>query len=258
MARTQHLDAPRVGKAEDIVRIAERHKFAAAPPRARPAPPVFGFDNGAPKEHPGLRRTAPRSRRTQNRIVQTGASMLSVFLLFLIPIGGGIPAGVLLAQNQGIPWPVTAGLYFVSDVTLALALEPVLRLLVILGGRVAWVARFCAAFRQAMLRSMPKAHGAGPVALILIAFGVDPMTGRTAALAAGHGFVAGWAFAIAGDMLYYGVVAMTTLELGSAIGDPETTVMVVLALMMLVPELIRRVRARRSRPAAEPPLRRAE
>jgi hypothetical protein len=104
-------------------------------------------------------------------------------------------------------------------------------------------------FRQAMIRTLPKVHGAGPIALILIAFGVDPMTGRTAALAAGHGFVAGWAFAIAGDMLYYGVIAMATLSLGSTIGDPETTVMVVLALMMLVPALIRRIRARFFRPA---------
>lgn len=170
--------------------------------------------------------------------------MLSVLLLFLIPIGGGIPAGVLLAQSKGIAWPVTTGLYFVSDVILALALEPVLCLLVFLGRRIPWVERFCAAFRQALLRSVPKVHGAGPFALILIAFGVDPMTGRTAALAAGHGFVAGWAFAIAGDMLYYAVVALATLELGSAIGDPETTVVIVLTLMMLVPEVIRRARAR--------------
>jgi len=179
--------------------------------------------------------------------------MLSVLLLFLIPIGGGIPAGVLLAQSKGIAWPVTAGLYLVSDVILAMALEPVLRLIVFAGSRIERVARFCAAFRQAVLRTTPKVHGAGPFALILIAFGVDPMTGRTAALAAGHGFVAGWAFAIAGDMLYYGVVAMTTLSLGSTIGDPETTVMVVLGLMMVVPSLIRRIRARFSRAAAQAP-----
>ena len=180
--------------------------------------------------------------------------MLAVLLLFLIPVGGGIPAGVLLAQSKGIPWPVTAGLYCISDVILALALEPILRLFVFLGSKSERVARFCMNFRLAVIRTLPKVHGAGPIALILIAFGVDPMTGRTAALAAGHGFVAGWAFAIAGDMLYYGVIAMATLSLGSTIGDPETTVMVVLALMMLVPALIRRIRARFSSPAAAPSL----
>ena len=52
--------------------------------------------------------------------------MLPVLMLFLLPIGGGIPAGVLLARVHGLPWPVTAGLYLVSDVILALALEPIL------------------------------------------------------------------------------------------------------------------------------------
>lgn len=176
--------------------------------------------------------------------------MLAVLLLFLIPIGGGIPAGVLLAQSKGLPWFATAGLYFISDIILAMALEPVLRLLVYIGSKISWVARFSLRFRQAMLRATPRTYGSGPIALILVAFGVDPMTGRTAALAAGHGFIAGWAIAIAGDMLYYGVVAVTTLELGSALGDPETTVMIVLVLMMLVPVLIGRIRERFSPAAA--------
>jgi hypothetical protein len=204
-----------------------------------PRPVAFWFDKPAVKSHPGHRRgAAPRHPTTKD------TSMLAVLLLFLIPVGGGIPAGVLLAQSKGLAWPVTAGLYCASDVILALALEPVLRLFVFLGRRSERVARFCAVFRQSMMRGLPKIYGAGPFALILVAFGVDPMTGRTAALAAGHGFVSGWALAIAGDMLYYGVVAMATLNLGSAIGDPETTVMVVLVLMMLVPALIRRLRAR--------------
>ncbi len=55
--------------------------------------------------------------------------MFPVLMLFLIPVGGGIPAGVLLARTRGLAWPVTAGLYLISDVLLALAFEPVLRLL---------------------------------------------------------------------------------------------------------------------------------
>ena len=31
--------------------------------------------------------------------------MLPVLMLFLIPIGGGIPAGVLLARDHGLAWP---------------------------------------------------------------------------------------------------------------------------------------------------------
>lgn len=172
--------------------------------------------------------------------------MLPVLMLFLIPVGGGIPAGVLLARSHGLPWPVTAFLYFVSDVILAFLFEPVMRLVIAAGRRSVRLNRLVEAMRQAMARSAAfyGGAGAGPFTLILIAFGVDPMTGRAAAAAAGHGFVAGWAIAIAGDMMYYGVIAVSTLKLNSWIGDPNRTMAVVLLAMILVPVGIRRLKAR--------------
>lgn len=171
--------------------------------------------------------------------------MLPVLMLFLIPVGGGIPAGVLLARSNGLAWPVTAGLYFVSDVILAFTFEPVLRGLVALGRLLPIMARVGAAMKVAMDRTA--AHyggaGAGPFMLIMIAFGVDPMTGRAAALAAGHGFVAGWAVALAGDMLYYAVIAFTTLRLNAYFQDPNTTMLIVLGAMIVVPIVVRRVRS---------------
>jgi hypothetical protein len=171
--------------------------------------------------------------------------MLAVLMLFLLPVGGGIPAGVLLARGKGLAWPTTAGLYLVSDVLLALAFEPVLRMLVAGGGKVPLLARLGAAMKEAVARGA--AHfagtGAGPFSLIMIAFGVDPMTGRASALAAGHGFLAGWSFAIAGDMLYYAVIAIATLRLNAYFKNPNTTMWVVLGAMLLVPILVRRVRA---------------
>jgi len=170
-------------------------------------------------------------------------------MLFLIPVGGGIPAGVLLAQTNGLSWPVTAGLYLISDVILAIAFEPVLRFLVWLGGKIKSLSRFHAAMRAAMDRST--AHfmgtGAGLVALIMISFGVDPMTGRAAALAAGHGVLMGWVFAIAGDMLYYAVIAISTLELNRYFKDPNTTMWIVLGAMMVVPMIVRSFRSFRER-----------
>jgi hypothetical protein len=174
--------------------------------------------------------------------------MLPVLLLFLLPVGGGIPAGVLLARSNGLAWPITAGLYLVSDVILALAFEPILRLFVVLGSRVPRLARFGLALKAAMARNV--AHfggpGAGPLMLIFIAFGVDPMTGRASALAAGHGFLMGWVFAITGDMLYYAVIALTTLRLNACIRNPNLTVAIVLGLMILLPMLVRALRARRA------------
>ena len=165
-------------------------------------------------------------------------------MLFLIPVGGGIPAGVLLAQTKGLAWPVTAGLYLVSDVMLALAFEPILKFLAWSAGKVPFLARFSARMKAAMAKSA--AHfggiGAGPIALIMFSFGVDPMTGRAAALAAGHGFLMGWAFAIAGDMLYYAVIAVTTLRLNKYFRDPDTTMWIVLGAMIVVPLIVRSFR----------------
>ena len=168
--------------------------------------------------------------------------MWPVLMLFLIPIGGGIPAGVLLAARQGIAWPVTAALYLVSDLILAVLFEPVLLMLAAAGRRLPIVARFGAAMGQAMERAAARHIGAGPFALILVAFGIDPMTGRAAALASGHGFVWGWAIAIAGDMLYYAVIAITTLQLGAYVHNPEAVMLTVLAAMILVPLVVQRIR----------------
>jgi len=177
-------------------------------------------------------------------MIQSTSTMLGVLKLFIIPVGGGIPGGVMLAQSKGLGWPVTAGLYLVSDLLLAIAFEPFLRFVSVVCGKFSFLDRFKAAFKMAMARST--AHfsgtGAGPFALLMIAFGVDPMSGRASALAAGHGFIAGWAFAIAGDMLYLAVIAITTLRLNSYIRNPNTTMLLVLAAMLALPVLIRSVK----------------
>jgi hypothetical protein len=175
--------------------------------------------------------------------------MVAVLWLFLLPVGGGIPAGVLLARARGLPWPLTAGLYLVSDGILALAFEPILRSAAAWGRRAPFLARCQAAMKAAMARSSAVfgGNGAGPGALLAVSFGVDPMTGRTAALAAGHGFLAGWSFAIAGDMLYYAVVALTTLQLNAYVRNPNLTVFIVLGGMIAVPMLVRAVRSRWAR-----------
>jgi len=175
------------------------------------------------------------------------SNLLAVLKLFVIPAGGGIPAGVMLAQAKGVTWPVTTLLYLVSDIILAVVFEPVLLLIALLCVKVSFLARVGAIMKAATARSVSHfgGTGAGPLALIMIAFGVDPMTGRASALAAGHGCIAGWSIAIAGDMLYFAVIAITTLRLNAYIHDPNTTMLIVLAAMFLMPVLIRRIRSRR-------------
>ena len=168
--------------------------------------------------------------------------MIPVLMLFLIPVGGGIPAGVLLARNYNIAWPATAGLYFISDVILAFLFEPVLRLIILMGRKRPGLARMVEIFRQALAQVTSRYRGAGPLALVMIAFGVDPMTGRAVAAAAGHGFIAGWAIAITGDMLYFGVVMVATLRLNSVFRNPYWTMAVIMAAMFLLPILAQRAR----------------
>ena len=151
----------------------------------------------------------------------------------------------MLAQAKGLAWPITTGLYLVSDIALALAFEPILRLFTALVGNVPFLARFSAALKAVTARSVAHISGTstGPLALVMVAFGVDPMTGRATALAAGHGFLAGWAFAIVGDMLYFAVIALTTLRLNSYFRDPNTTMLMVLVAMFVVPILVRYFRS---------------
>ncbi|WP_020674760.1 hypothetical protein [Geopsychrobacter electrodiphilus] len=179
----------------------------------------------------------------------TLASSCSVLKLFVIPVGGGIPAGVLLARGQGLAWPLMALIYLISDVILALIFEPLLRLGSRWGNKNRLGARIGAVFKQATARSVAHFNGtgAGPLALIMIAFGVDPMTGRASALAAGHGFVVGWMIAIAGDMLYFSVIAVSTLRLNTYIHDPNTTMLIILAAMFLMPVAVRALKVRLAR-----------
>jgi hypothetical protein len=165
-----------------------------------------------------------------------------VLLLFLLPIGGGIPAGVMLAQGRGIQWPMMMFLYLISDIILACAFEPVMILLIKLGKRVHFIARMSEMMKLVIAKTMEHyGNSSGVFALIMIAFGVDPMTGRAAAVAAGHGFIVGWMIAIFGDMIYFTIVMVSTLWLKSVVGDGTWTMFIILSVMMIIPILFRRI-----------------
>jgi hypothetical protein len=171
------------------------------------------------------------------------SSLWEVLTLFLIPVGGGIPGGVLLARDRGIGWPVTTILYFISDVILACVFEPFMLLVIKAGKKSPFITRVREAFKKSMNKTL-SGYGTrlGPLALIGVAFGVDPMTGRTAAVTAGHGFVTGWMLAITGDMLYFALIMASTLWLGGILGNGTWTTVIILVLMMVVPYVIRRIR----------------
>jgi hypothetical protein len=166
-----------------------------------------------------------------------------VFLLFVIPVGGGIPGGVVLAKARGIAWPVMMLLYFISDLALACVFEPLMLLMIAGGKRSKFVMRVNEAMRKSMQKTTDR-YGVklGPMQLILIAFGVDPMTGRSAAKAAGHGFISGWTLAIAGDMIFFTVLMVSTLLLNNILGDGTWTTIIMMVAMFVVPTWIKKAR----------------
>ena len=174
-------------------------------------------------------------------MAQSAINLWDVFFLFAVPVGGGFPAGVLLGKARGVDWVTMTALYFLSDICLAILFEPMMILFVWASRRLKFLARLGEILKESMSRTIA-GYGAtpGPFLLVVIAFGVDPMTGRAAALAAGHGFFAGWAIAIAGDMLFFAVIAISTLCLNNILGDGTWTVVIVMIAMIGIPALVRR------------------
>jgi hypothetical protein len=167
-------------------------------------------------------------------------------LLFLMPIGGGIPLGVLMARDSGAAPHFTALLYLASDLLGAITNEPLLWLVVLLGRWWPPLSRLGAHLVRLSMRTGLRDGGArGPLGLIVLTFSTSLLTGRSAAAAAGHGFLSGWTLAIAGDMLYFGLLMVSTLWLSSVLGDQRLTVGLVFGITLIAPLLLRRLRTGR-------------
>jgi hypothetical protein len=176
------------------------------------------------------------------------------FLVFLFPVGAGIPLGVLMGARAGVPAVIIALLYFVSDLVLAVTAEPMLAGVRWLGRRVPPLQAL--GDRLARLTNvvgLQQEGMHGPLGLILVSFTISPTTGRAAAAAAGHGFVPGWTLAIIGDMAYFLLLMASTLWLSSVIGDDRITIGIALVATWLLPFLVRRLQRGRLRPAPTAP-----
>jgi hypothetical protein len=166
-------------------------------------------------------------------------------LLFIIPIGSGIPGGVVLAHQHGFTWPIMLFLYFISDVLLALCFEPLLLFFVNYSKRTNRFARLREAMAQSMKKTLPHyGINPGPFSLIMITFGTDPMTGRSVAFAAGHGFLSGWALTIIGDLMFFSVIMISTLWLNDILGNGTQAALIIMVAMIGVPMVVKAVRKR--------------
>lgn len=172
-----------------------------------------------------------------------------ILVLFLVPIGGGIPAGVVIAQKYGVTWPATAFLYLISDIILACAFEPLMLLFIKKSKTVPSVAKVKTELAKTTthLISNYVVHP-GPFNLVMLTFGTDPMTGRALAKMYGRGFLAGWTLVIIGDMLFFAVIMASTIWLNSILGDGTWTAIIITVLIVVVPGLIRKWREKPTPP----------
>ena len=167
-----------------------------------------------------------------------------VLLLFCIPGGAGIPPGVLLGHRDGMgALPMTV-LYFLSDVVLAFAFEPLLRVLGFVARWVPLIDRMGRAVMVVIERTMPSGGLVGPTSVVLTGFGAGLPFGRALAAGAGYGLVIGWLLTITGDMFYYLIGMASTLWFDGVLGDQRMAAFAGIAVMVVVPVLVRRIRTR--------------
>lgn len=166
----------------------------------------------------------------------------NVLLLFLIPIGGGIPAGVVLAQNKNISWPIILGLYLISDLILACLFEPIVLIFLFFSQKYKALYLIRKILAQATMQTVGRfGIHLSPLNLIMITFGSDPMTGRSVTKAVGHGFISGWTLTIIGDMLFFVVVMTSTLWLNRFLGDGTLAAAAITILIFVLPSVIRKI-----------------
>ena len=170
-----------------------------------------------------------------------------VLLLFCIPGGMGIPPGVLLGNHGGLGPIVMSVLYFASDIVLACVFEPLLVILAALARRLPFLSRAGDAVLAGIRRTMPAGNASAPLGIALTAFGAGLPFGRALAAAAGFGLVSSWLFTIAGDMAYFGLGMASTLWFDNLLGDPRMAAFAGLAVMFVVPAMIRRWQVRAPR-----------
>jgi hypothetical protein len=162
-----------------------------------------------------------------------------VLVLYCVPIGGGIPAGVVVANNKGLGWPIMMIIYFISDIMLACVFDPIVYFL----RKHPRTQKFKEAYKKSLQKTVLKdGTKLRPFTLIMIAFGIDPMTGRLATILSGHGFLTGWALTIAGDMIFFTVVMASTLWLNNILGNGTWTAVIITVAILVVPNLIRKIR----------------
>ena len=156
----------------------------------------------------------------------------------------GIPAAVVLARLAGVNPAVTFALYALSDVLGALFCQPLYRALRRLAGRVPLLARFGRGLLKVAMfgARIPRAediHRTGRIAPALfrigtVGFGIDVYTAGMLVAGLPVPRIAGWSAAIAGDMVWFAILLVTSILTAAVVDDYRIQIVVVLVAMFAV------------------------
>lgn len=180
-----------------------------------------------------------------------GGAIALVFALFWAPVGPGIPAGVLLARHAGINPLITLALYSLTDILGALLMHPLYALARRFGSKIGilrWLGR--GLMKVALFGTRPPrpedltqgARGTWPALfrIATIGFGVDVY--HAGMLVAGLPIprIAGWLAAIAGDMVWFTVLLITSMVTAAVTENDGVNAIVMIVVMVLVPPILKR------------------
>jgi hypothetical protein len=175
-----------------------------------------------------------------------------VFALFWSPVGPGIPAGVLLARHIPLNPALTFTLYTMSDVFSAFVFGPLFALLRRHGRRVPIIRRVgrkllsIATTGVRVPRAADIDAGRGHTAPTLfriatVGFGVDVYTAGALASGLPVPRVAGWASAIAGDLVWFALLLGASIGTAWFVDDDRVITLVVVLAMIVIPRIARRL-----------------
>jgi hypothetical protein len=191
-----------------------------------------------------------------------GGAAALVFALFWAPVGPGIPAGVLLARHAGLNPLITLGLYALSDILGAFVCHPWFTLLKRIAGRVPalravgkWFMKLALLGTRVPVAADQQAGARGVFQTLFrigtIGFGMDVYTAGMLVAGLPVPRVAGWLAAIAGDLVWFVVLLITSIVSAQFSDNSTFQFVTMLVVMFLVPMIAKRyIPALRDAPAA--------
>ena len=110
---------------------------------------------------------------------QDFTNVSEIFSLFIIPFGGGIPAGVILGKTRGVSWQVVSLAYLCSDILLAVVFEQLLLFFVRRSTNSKFLQQFAKSYSETLEKfGFKLGLKPSPLTFVVLSFGADPMTSR--------------------------------------------------------------------------------